>query len=65
MKAMVLQKYGGPEVFEKAEVARPELKPGYVLVKVQASSTLPILGAHINILKGIRLQGKYPCAMIC
>lgn len=42
MKAMVIHKFGGPEVFEKAEVAMPELKPGYVLVKVHASSVNPL-----------------------
>jgi NADPH2:quinone reductase len=42
MKAMVIKSFGGPEVFEFAEVKRPEVKPGYVLVKVLASSINPI-----------------------
>jgi NADPH2:quinone reductase len=42
MKAMVIRKFGGPEVFEMAEVDQPELKPGYVLVKVIASSVNPL-----------------------
>ncbi len=41
MKAMVINKFGGPEVFEMADIAKPELKPGYVLVKVMASSLNP------------------------
>jgi NADPH2:quinone reductase len=42
MKAMVIRNYGGPEVFEIADVKQPEVKPGYVLVKVAASSINPI-----------------------
>jgi len=42
MKAMVIRDYGGPEVFEIADVKQPEVKPGYVLVKVLASSINPI-----------------------
>lgn len=42
MKAMVIRNYGGPEVFEVADVKRPEVKAGYVLVKVIASSINPI-----------------------
>lgn len=42
MKAMVIRNYGGPEVFEMADVKQPEVKPGYVLVKVFASSINPI-----------------------
>ncbi|SFL93461.1 alcohol dehydrogenase catalytic domain-containing protein [Pelosinus propionicus] len=42
MKAMVIRNYGGPEVFEEADVKRPEVKAGYVLVKVIASSINPI-----------------------
>jgi len=42
MNAMVIRKYGGPEVFELATVKQPAVKPGYVLVKVAASSINPI-----------------------
>ena len=42
MKAMVIRQYGGPEVFEMVETDKPELKPGYVLVKVMASSLNPL-----------------------
>lgn len=41
MKAMVINKFGGPEVFELVDMPKPELKPGYVLVKVMASSLNP------------------------
>ncbi|WP_299689799.1 zinc-dependent alcohol dehydrogenase family protein [uncultured Vibrio sp.] len=38
MKATVIRKFGGTEVFESAEIAKPEVKAGHVLVKVAASS---------------------------
>ncbi|WP_378954158.1 zinc-dependent alcohol dehydrogenase family protein [Pelosinus sp. sgz500959] len=42
MKAMVIRNYGGPEVFEIADMNKPDVKPGYALVKVAASSINPI-----------------------
>ncbi|MDF2949512.1 MAG: NADPH:quinone reductase [Sedimentibacter sp.] len=41
MKAMVINKFGGPEVFELMDIPKPEVKPGYVLVRVIASSLNP------------------------
>lgn len=41
MKAMVINKFGGPEVFELADIPKPEVRPGYVLVRVMASSLNP------------------------
>ena len=38
MKAMILKAYGENAVFEAAEVAKPEVKAGHVLVKIAASS---------------------------
>ncbi|WP_226646830.1 zinc-dependent alcohol dehydrogenase family protein [Microbulbifer variabilis] len=38
MKAMIVYTFGGPEVFEKAEVAKPTIKAGHVLVKIAATS---------------------------
>ncbi len=38
MKATVIRKFGGTEVFESAEIPKPEVKAGHVLVKVAASS---------------------------
>ncbi|AWB65505.1 quinone oxidoreductase [Saccharobesus litoralis] len=38
MKAMILNSYGGPEVFTAAEVAKPQVKVGHVLVRIMASS---------------------------
>ena len=38
MKAIIHRKYGGPEVLQLVELARPKPGPGQVLVKVQATS---------------------------
>jgi len=38
MKAMIINSFGGPEIFEPAELPKPELKPGNVLVCVEATS---------------------------
>ncbi|MGL6312581.1 zinc-dependent alcohol dehydrogenase family protein [Vibrio sp. WXL103] len=38
MKATVIRKFGGSDVFETAELPMPEAKPGHVVVKVAASS---------------------------
>jgi NADPH2:quinone reductase len=42
MKAMVINKTGGPDVFEMMDIEKPEVKPGYVLVRVLASSLNPL-----------------------
>ena len=38
MKAMIINDFGGPEVFESAEVEKPEVKAGHVLVNIAATS---------------------------
>ncbi len=38
MKAMVAQAYGAPSVFKLEEVAIPDLKPGFILIKNEASA---------------------------
>ncbi len=38
MKAMIVNEFGGPEVFEAADVAMPELKSEHVRVKIAATS---------------------------
>jgi NADPH:quinone reductase len=42
MKAMVLPRFGGPDLFELREIDRPEPGPGEVLVRVMASGTNPV-----------------------
>lgn len=38
MKAMIINNFGGPEVFEAAELTKPKVKAGHVLVRVAATS---------------------------
>ncbi len=42
MKALIIRKYGGPEVLELAEIPDPAPSPGDVLVEVHAASVNPI-----------------------
>ena len=51
MKAVILEKIGGPEVLKIAEIPKPEVKPGMVLVKVRA--------AGINFADTLFRQGQY------
>ena len=51
MKAVVFEKLGGPEVLHIAEVPKPEVKPGMVLIKVRA--------AGINFADTLFRQGQY------
>ena len=39
---MVIKGFGGPEVFELAELPKPQLRAGHVLIRVAASSVNPI-----------------------
>ena len=38
MKAMIIKSFGASEVFEMAEITKPEIKSGHVLVNIKASS---------------------------
>lgn len=38
MKAMVINEFGGPEVFTAADIAAPQIKAGQVIVRVAATS---------------------------
>ena len=38
MKAMIIKNFGGSDVFEPTEIAKPEVKPAHVLVKIAATS---------------------------
>ena len=42
MKAIVIEEFGGPEVFKEADVPKPEIVDGHLLVKVEASSVNPV-----------------------
>ncbi|HSP47439.1 MAG TPA: zinc-dependent alcohol dehydrogenase family protein [Clostridiaceae bacterium] len=61
MKAMVLNRFGGPEVFELAEVPVPEVRPGYVLAKVHASSFNPL---EVKIRSGLASRNAPPMPAI-
>ena len=38
MKAQIITQFGQPQVFQLTEVSLPKIKPGYVLIKVHATS---------------------------
>lgn len=38
MRAMLVNQFGGPDVFELADIPKPDLKPGHVLVQIKAAS---------------------------
>lgn len=42
MKAQIIRRFGGPEVFEEADVPRPRTVPGHVLIRVEATSVNPV-----------------------
>nr|WP_295970771.1 zinc-dependent alcohol dehydrogenase family protein [uncultured Bacillus sp.] len=42
MKAQVIRTFGGPFVFQLEDIPIPEVKPGYVLIQVKATSVNPI-----------------------
>jgi NADPH2:quinone reductase len=41
MKAMIIKEFGIPEVFEPAEVMKPAIQSGHVLIRVHATSVNP------------------------
>src|SRR5919109_2968899 len=52
MKAVILSGAGGPEVLSIGDVPRPEVKPGYIRVRVRA--------AGLNRADLLQRQGRYP-----
>jgi NADPH2:quinone reductase len=42
MKAQVIKRFGDPSVFEIAEVPKPEVIPGHVVIQVKATSVNPV-----------------------
>ena len=42
MRAMVMPRFGGPELFEERDVERPEPGPGEALVRVVVAGTNPV-----------------------
>lgn len=63
MNAIVINKYGGPEVLEPRKISPPSLKPGEVLIKTAASSINPI---DFKVRKGdlkFVLRKKFPLVL--
>lgn len=42
MRAVVIEEFGGPEVFKEADIPVPAMKPAHVLIRVHATSVNPI-----------------------
>lgn len=42
MKAFVVKEWGEPEVFSEVELPKPEVKPGHVIIRVEATSVNPV-----------------------
>lgn len=42
MRAQVIERYGGTEVFEEREVEKPGVRAGHVLIRVEATSVNPV-----------------------
>ncbi|XOV81430.1 MAG: zinc-dependent alcohol dehydrogenase family protein [Aestuariibacter sp.] len=38
MKAMIVSRFGGPEVFDMADIPKPTIKAGHVIIKIKATS---------------------------
>jgi NADPH:quinone reductase len=51
MKAVLLRRFGGPEVLEVGEIAKPSLRAGEILVRVKA--------AGVNYFETLMRQGRY------
>jgi NADPH:quinone reductase-like Zn-dependent oxidoreductase len=58
MNAMLIHKYGGPEVFQFGEIETPQIKDDEILVKVKGSSVNPVdAGIRRGLLKSfVRLK---------
>jgi len=61
MKAMVIADFGGSEVFEGRDVAKPQPMPSEVLVRVHATSVNPV---DVSIRKSGSWAGVSPPAII-
>lgn len=42
MQAYVINRFGNPTVFQPAEVVKPEVQPGHILIRVAATSINPV-----------------------
>ena len=61
MKAFVIHRYGGPDVFEEATLPDPQAGPGKVRIRVRASSVNPL---EIKIRSGLVRSGpEFPAIL--
>jgi NADPH:quinone reductase len=61
MKAMVINRHGGPEVFEAATLPDPQAGPGQVRIRVRASSVNPL---EVKIRSGLVRSGpEFPAIL--
>src|SRR3990167_2410742 len=60
MKVMIIRRVGASSVFEKADVPIPPAKPGYVLIKVAATSVNPI---DVKMRQGKFPRTDFPCIL--
>ncbi|MEW6498051.1 MAG: alcohol dehydrogenase catalytic domain-containing protein, partial [Cyanobacteriota bacterium] len=42
MKAYVINQFGSPTIFQPIDIAKPEVQPGHVLIRVAATSVNPV-----------------------
>jgi len=63
MKAIVIPKFGGPDVLQLGDVSAPEPSESEVLVRVQAASINPVDGkirrGELKLLAGAQQQVEY------
>ncbi len=63
MKAIVIRKYGSPEVLEITNLDRPKIKENQVLVEVYASSVNPVDWKIRKGLLKLFMRKKLPCVL--
>lgn len=63
MKAMILKAYGADAKFEAADVDKPEVKPGHVLIKIVASSVNTVDTMIRNMGKDLPLSPDTPAIL--
>lgn len=60
MKAYVINRFGEPDVFEEAELPRPAVVPGHVLIRVAATSVNP---ADFKVRRGSPFAPAFPAVL--
>jgi NADPH2:quinone reductase len=63
MKAMIIRDFGSSNVFESAEITKPEVKPGHVLVKIAATSINTVDTMIRQMGKELPLSPKLPAVL--